>query len=248
MELEVMGKQQDFLAEPDVIYDLQVPFSSEDIEWRIGSSGKKKDGKPWATVLAYITNRGVMNRLDEVLGPANWWDELEYNNVASFFKHTLHIRIKGEWVSRSDVAPTTNYEAIKGGASDAMKRCAVKFGIGRYLYDIGRSYAIISETGKHYDKVKFDHSYIPIKWDEPKLPDWALPRKSVHEDIPDPVKAKLNDLCRLNVLNKRKCYMLIDSFAQDWEMIELSLDATIGKIESRNQVKIDEKGKMNGSN
>ena len=36
------------------------PFSPEDIEWRIQQSGKTRDGKVWAMVLAYVTNRAIM--------------------------------------------------------------------------------------------------------------------------------------------------------------------------------------------
>jgi hypothetical protein len=38
------------------------------------------------------------------------------------------------WISRCDGADDTNIEGAKGGLSDAFKRAAVKFGIGRYLY------------------------------------------------------------------------------------------------------------------
>lgn len=34
------------------------PFSPEDIEWRIQQSGKTRDGKVWAMVLAYVTKPG----------------------------------------------------------------------------------------------------------------------------------------------------------------------------------------------
>ena len=38
------------------------------------------------------------------------------------------------WISKSDGADDSNIEGAKGGLSDAFKRAAVKFGIGRYLY------------------------------------------------------------------------------------------------------------------
>ena len=38
------------------------PFSPEDIEWRIQQSGKTRDGKVWAMVLAYVTNRAPKRR------------------------------------------------------------------------------------------------------------------------------------------------------------------------------------------
>lgn len=51
------------------------PFSPEDIEWRIQQSGKTRDGKVWAMVLAYVTNRAIMKRLDDVCGKAGWRNE-----------------------------------------------------------------------------------------------------------------------------------------------------------------------------
>ena len=39
-----------------------------------------------------------------------------------------------EWVWRTDGAPTTDIEALKGGISGAIKRVAVQFGMGAYLY------------------------------------------------------------------------------------------------------------------
>src|SRR5205085_3658412 len=50
---------------------LREPFAAEDIEWRVQTAGEK-NGRPWARVLAYVTNRAIMDRLDEVVGPADW--------------------------------------------------------------------------------------------------------------------------------------------------------------------------------
>ena len=44
---------------------LDAPFASEDIEWRIQQAGKNNNGI-WAKVLAYVTNRAIMKRLDDV--------------------------------------------------------------------------------------------------------------------------------------------------------------------------------------
>ncbi|HCC4816619.1 TPA: recombinase, partial [Citrobacter freundii] len=41
---------------------LDAPFASEDIEWRIQQAGKNNNGI-WAKVLAYVTNRAIMKRL-----------------------------------------------------------------------------------------------------------------------------------------------------------------------------------------
>jgi hypothetical protein len=66
-------------------------------------------------------------------------------------------------VSRSDGASTTKVDPLKGGVSDALKRAAVKFGVGRYLYKLGQTW------------VDLDNNRIPRGWKPPQLPAWALP-------------------------------------------------------------------------
>jgi hypothetical protein len=39
-------------------------------------------------------------------------------------------------VSKSDVGTASNWEASKGAVSDALKRAAVMFSCGRYLYSL----------------------------------------------------------------------------------------------------------------
>jgi hypothetical protein len=40
------------------------------------AKGEVKSRPQGGTRLSYITARSVMNRLDEVLGPENWWDKV----------------------------------------------------------------------------------------------------------------------------------------------------------------------------
>src|SRR5687767_12191537 len=53
---------------------LKAKFDPSDLEWRIGQAGES-NGKVWATALAYLTSRAVMDRLDEACGPENWRNE-----------------------------------------------------------------------------------------------------------------------------------------------------------------------------
>lgn len=111
---------------------LAAPFDPARVSWRIGTM--KKDGSG-GMALAYIDARDVMRRLDAVVGPENWRDH--YPERAD--KTTicvLSIRVNGEWIAKEDGAGATDIEAEKGALSDAFKRSAVKWGIGRYLYDI----------------------------------------------------------------------------------------------------------------
>lgn len=162
---------------------LRAPFDPRDIEWRIGQAGEKEDGKPWAKVLAYLTARAVQDRLDAVVGPENWRNEFAPLPFSGGDSQGclcgISIKIEGEWVTKWDGADTTDFEAIKGGLSSAEKRAAVQWGIGRYLYDLGDSWAKIHAKGRHYAnvraKVSGHEKWLTFRWDEPDLPAWALP-------------------------------------------------------------------------
>jgi hypothetical protein len=102
---------------------LKRPFPESKIRWRKGGGGAE---------LAYITARDVMDRLDATVGFANW--QTSYRWIGDRMICKLSVRIDGEWITKSDGADDSNIEGAKGGISDALKRAAVLFGIGRYLY------------------------------------------------------------------------------------------------------------------
>jgi hypothetical protein len=150
---------------------LKKPFPPEDVEWRIQSSGEK-NGKIWAMVLAYITNRAIMDRLDEVCGPGNWKNKFDTGPQGGVIC-CIAIKVDGEWVEKWDGADKTAVEEVKGGLSGAMKRAGVQWGIGRYLYDLDAGWAKISDNGKFSAKLKEGNKW--FRWDPPDLPAWALP-------------------------------------------------------------------------
>lgn len=152
---------------------LAAPFTPTDIEWRLQQAGKKGNGEIWAKCLPYITNRAIMERLDNVCGPGNWKNEYrEWTIGTAGVLCGLSIRIDGEWITKWDGAEQTDVEAMKGGLSAAMKRAAVQWGVGRYLYDLPEGWAKIVERGEHYGKTKDGQAF---QWDNPDLPDWAMP-------------------------------------------------------------------------
>ncbi len=122
------------------LYDnLCAPFPVDYIEWRVGTTNKKwrKDGEPLkGTPLCYIDARCVMDRLDMMCGPDGW--QCNYTaGVANSIICNLGIRMpSGEWLWKADGAGATDMEGEKGMLSDALKRAAVRWGIGRYLYEI----------------------------------------------------------------------------------------------------------------
>lgn len=137
--------------------DLSAPFDPSIVSWRVGATtGDKSKGM----ALAYIDARDVMERLDTVCGPSGW--ECSYPHAAG--KTVCEIRAwvprgaptdkiddcEWEWITKSDGAGDTDHEAEKGALSDAFKRAAVRFGVGRYLYGLNTPWMPIEKFGNSY--------------------------------------------------------------------------------------------------
>lgn len=129
-----------------IFQQLAAPF--EVVHWRAQSV--KADGTA-AMALAYIDARDVMTRLDEACGPENWRDRYTETPKGRLIC-TLELRIGDEWVGKSDGAGDTDVEGDKGAISDALKRAAVKWGVGRYLYDMDAVWADCTSYDKNGKK------------------------------------------------------------------------------------------------
>lgn len=133
----------------DLEAELAEPFQSDQVHWRVGSTNKKafdsnrakeRKGKP----LAYIDARDVMERLDGIMGVANWQDEyINAGNGKTCCRIGLYL--DGHWIWKSDGAGDTNMEGDKGAFSDAFKRAAVRWGVGRYLYGLDAAWLTLDE-------------------------------------------------------------------------------------------------------
>ncbi len=115
---------------PELFAALAAPFDASELKMR-AQAGRQ---------MPYVTARNVMNRLDEVLGPENWWDDfvpLEHSVICR-----LTIRLpEGTVLTKCDAGGYAGLadpgDDDKSGFADAFKRTAVKFGVGRYLYRDG---------------------------------------------------------------------------------------------------------------
>lgn len=101
-----------------------------ELSWKMSN----KIGTDKANMVAYIDSRDVQNRLDDVLGIQNW--ETKFHGEVGKLFCKLSIKIGDEWITKSDSGMDSQVAADKGAASDAFKRAAVHFGIGRYIYDL----------------------------------------------------------------------------------------------------------------
>ena len=116
-------------------------------KWRVQSFSKQK---PQATCVAYIDSRDVQDVLDK---HCNWSDRYYSVNGMLFCEITIYA--DGVEYKRSDAGSESNVEAQKGQSSDAFKRAAVKFGIGRFLYSKKMVYlkADAVKTSNNYPNV-----------------------------------------------------------------------------------------------
>ncbi len=140
---------------------LAKPFPREKVHWR--AQTLTKDGNK-AMALAYVDARDVMERLDEVCGPAGWQSEhFDCGGEKLGCKIGIHICLREKteerdawwsWVWKSDGAGETDIEGAKGAFSGAFKRAAVSWGIGRYLYDMDAVW-VPCETTEWQGKKRF---------------------------------------------------------------------------------------------
>ena len=122
---------------------LRKPFPAKSISFKCQTKPNEKGN---SLVVAYIDARDVMDRLDDVVGP-DWGDRYEKSGTAKGL--VCYLTVAG--VTRADVGDDDNdNEATKSAYSDAFKRAAVKFGIGRFLYDLPKMWAKAKPMGKSF--------------------------------------------------------------------------------------------------
>jgi hypothetical protein len=137
---------------------LAAPFAPTEHSWRAQQIAR--DGTR-ALALCYITARAVQNRLDTVCGPAGWqvaYDETASGRVIA----TISLNIGEEWIAKADGAGATAMEGDKGGMSDAFKRAAVMWSIGRYLYSLPAVWAECDVERDREGQIKLGRNGKPV--------------------------------------------------------------------------------------
>lgn len=133
----------------EIMEKLQAPFADDEIEWRLSNVSRDKMR---GMALAYITNRAIQKRLDDVFGLFGWrnvYQELEGGKgmmcgIAVWFED------RQEWITKWDAAQFSDIEPVKGAISDSMKRAAVQWGMGRDLYSLPAQWVDVEPAGKSY--------------------------------------------------------------------------------------------------
>lgn len=134
---------------------LRAPFEHDEVGWvPIASYPRQAKDKDLQKVLLspYADARAVQQRLDDVVGPENWKAAYEPGPDGGVLC-ALSIRVGDEWITKCDAAENTAVEPVRGGISQAFKRAAVAWGIGRYLYGIAPVWAKVDDRGRWPDPV-----------------------------------------------------------------------------------------------
>lgn len=129
-----MKQPESTIAHATLFAQLADYFPEEQVRFREGKNGGH-----------YLKAPNVMNRLDSVLGPAGWWDVYQVLDELTV-ECALTIRLPdGSTLTKRDVGIRKPMDSgkvdpgcsWKAAYSDALKRAAVKFGVGRHLCKCG---------------------------------------------------------------------------------------------------------------
>ena len=124
---------------------LSAPFSSSDIEWRVSATNAEKTK---GLAVPYVTNRAIQNRLDDTIGIDGWYNDFRpwKNGSAQLCGISIFFPQLEQCLTKWDGADDSEFESVKGGLSDSMKRAAVEWSIGRYLYGMTQVWVTVQIT------------------------------------------------------------------------------------------------------
>jgi hypothetical protein len=154
---------------------LSAPFDAGEVKFKPAVvSGNR------ALALAYVDARVIQDRLDDVLGVMGWQDSYRVLPDGSVMCR-LRLKIGEQWITKVDVGGQSEQpdggDRTKAAFSDALKRAAVKFGVGRYLYRLPQLWADYDSHKRQFVR-------------PPTLPASALPAQPARAPKPAPAKAQ----------------------------------------------------------
>jgi hypothetical protein len=124
---------------------LSAPFDPAVVEWR--PQGKTSPGAR-VQAIAYLSSAAIQDRLDAVVGAGGWsftWEPLVVDGgELRIAKAALAVH----GVTKQDIGTASNWEPSKGCVSDALKRCASLWGVGRYLRSLPVVWVTLDSHGQ----------------------------------------------------------------------------------------------------
>lgn len=132
------------------------PFSADDVSWRLQYVN---ESELQGMAVPYLDARAIADRLDEVVGQNRWrdsytpWHDCMMNKkqkASQLCTISIYDDDLGQWIDKTDGAEDSDIEPVKGGLSDAFKRAAVKWNIGRYLYSFDTIWVKVEQKRDSY--------------------------------------------------------------------------------------------------
>ncbi|EOO24919.1 hypothetical protein COL26_06365 [Bacillus thuringiensis] len=118
----------------NIMESLQAEFPVEQLGWKITNTFESQ-GRFFAFIAPFVDARAIQDRFDEVFGIDNWQVSYEkWGEKAT--KCTISVFLNERWISKEDGSEESDYSSVKGGFSNSLKRAAVLWGVGRYLYNV----------------------------------------------------------------------------------------------------------------
>ena len=158
---------------------LAEPFDPEVVEWRVTNTAPSKHGYR-GQVVAYADQRAYTDRLNALFTPLGWTRDYSVQTVQNFERPapgqakttiitakvmvTCKVAIFGLGAhSGTGEEWATDENALTRAEAQAFKRACSCFGLGRYFYDLPRTW------------VDLDDNRRPLE--VPGLPEWARPKR-----------------------------------------------------------------------
>jgi hypothetical protein len=226
----------------NILHELKKPLP---YQWKIQSFNKDATK---ASCVAYIDARDLMERLDFVLG-CHW--SCEYKQVGEVLYCGIGIFDGTQWIYRWDAGGKSDIEEEKGTASDAFKRAGVKWGVGRFLYDLEIKWIDI-QNKKPIDKdgkIIYNLSeYFTKLQDKTPVKVIPVPHKEQGKAIVDIVKDEMNpdyDM-RLKMFN-HICRLVEEEKKYTYQDVKITIKLMAGKeskfmdLDSESAIKVYDK-------
>lgn len=140
----------------EALLHLRRPFAPSAVKWKIQSSdfkeakgNRKKKDATWVLVVPYVDARLVSARLNAVV--AGGWEEVPVERVG---ENLLRYKLTVLGQTHTDIGEGQGMAAgmkTKAADSDALKRVAVRFGVGEYLYAMPAFNFFVTPNGEVKD-------------------------------------------------------------------------------------------------
>lgn len=142
----------------DDIAILTQPFPHETLGIKIQALSKDKTK---AMLICYLQHTDVMGRLDKI-DPC-WYNQKisltgEKTDAGMWFICEMTLTLKG--VTRINIGEGNTEKAAY---SDALKRCAMLFGVGRYLYDSDQAWVPYNEQTMKHKQWTYEEYQVALK-------------------------------------------------------------------------------------